>query len=332
MPSFIKLPSGSIRVMGTIHGKRLSKTFKTKKECRDWWLEQEEKANEWIGEYTKGKTLAEAIFRYRIEVTKNKKGVRAETNRLNALIKMYPDLCEKPLDEITLQDVHAWRSSRLLTGIKSSTIHKEFSLINSIYAYCITEWFWARNNPFKGLKLPQRVPPRDRILTADEVSKMCTALDYSPSAIPKLTKTRVAIAMLFSLETGMRSGEICNIAWNDIKDNIVHVPDAKTRAGIRDVPLSSKALSLLEQLKPVTGELDSVFNLSGSSRDAIFRKAREKARLSGFTFHDCRATAITRLAKVLSPYELTKMVGHANFNQIMTYYREDARDIAKKLG
>ena len=55
------------------------------------------------------------------------------------------------------------------------------------------------------------------------------------------------------------------------------------------------------------------------------------AAVEGFTFHDARATAITRLAKKVDVLTLARIVGHKNLSQLMVYYRESAEDIAKKL-
>lgn len=49
------------------------------------------------------------------------------------------------------------------------------------------------------------------------------------------------------------------------------------------------------------------------------------------TFHDARATAITRLSKRLDILELARMVGHRDPRSLMVYYRKSATDIAAKL-
>ena len=41
--------------------------------------------------------------------------------------------------------------------------------------------------------------------------------------------------------------------------------------------------------------------------------------------------AITRLARVLQPLDLARMVGHRDLKMLLTYYDESAEDIAKRL-
>jgi integrase len=74
-----------------------------------------------------------------------------------------------------------------------------------------------------------------------------------------------------------------------------------------------------------------MFTLTGALRDVYFRQAKVLAEVESATFHDARATALTRLAKKLSILELARMVGHRDPRSLMIYYRETAADIAKKL-
>ncbi|ARU21108.1 tyrosine-type recombinase/integrase [Ralstonia syzygii subsp. celebesensis] len=77
---------------------------------------------------------------------------------------------------------------------------------------------------------------------------------------------------------------------------------------------------------------DPLLGLSAASRDALFRKAKEKAGIADLTFHDTRHEAITRLAKKLQPLDLARMTGHTNLQELMTYYNESAENIAQRLG
>ena len=60
------------------------------------------------------------------------------------------------------------------------------------------------------------------------------------------------------------------------------LPVTKTKP--RSVPLSRKAIRTIERMRGWDDEL--VFGLKPSTLDAMFRKYRERAGLSGFTFHD----------------------------------------------
>jgi integrase len=55
-----------------------------------------------------------------------------------------------------------------------------------------------------------------------------------------------------------------------------------------------------------------VFGLSPQTLDALFRKYRALAGLSGFTFHDARHTAATWMAQKLNVLDLCKVFGWSN--------------------
>ena len=138
----------------------------------------------------------------------------------------------------------------------------------------------------------------------------------------------VAAAFLMALSTGMRAGELCGLRWVDVKGDFVHLPMTKNGAS-RDVPLSAVGQKLLEQMKG--WDKDLVFGIKSQTLDALFRKARGKAKLDGFTFHDSRHTAATRLAQRLHVLDLCKVFGWKNPAMAAVYYNESASSIAKRL-
>lgn len=74
-----------------------------------------------------------------------------------------------------------------------------------------------------------------------------------------------------------------------------------------------------------------VFGVASATLDALYRRARDRAGLSGFTFHDARHTAATRMASQLHILDLCKVFGWKNTSQALTYYNPKAADIAAKL-
>src|SRR5690625_1818788 len=108
-----------------------------------------------------------------------------------------------------------------------------------------------------------------------------------------------------------------------------YLPKTKN-SDARYVPLSSSARKLIRAMQGV-GKT-KVFSISPGVLSTYFRSARNAAGIEGLTFHDARATAITRLSKVLDILELARMVGHRDPRSLMVYYRASPTDIAKKLG
>jgi integrase len=74
-----------------------------------------------------------------------------------------------------------------------------------------------------------------------------------------------------------------------------------------------------------------VFGVEAASLDTLFRRHRAKAELDGFTFHDTRHTAATRMAQVLHVLDLCKAFGWTDTKRALTYYNPTGSDIAARL-
>jgi integrase len=128
----------------------------------------------------------------------------------------------------------------------------------------------------------------------------------------------------------MRAGELCAIRWPDVKADHVVLHVSKTGAG-RHVPVSAVGLRILKRMKGWDSE--TVFGLKPQTLDANFRKYRDRAGLKGFTFHDSRHTAATRVALLpnMTLLMLCKIFGWKNPKQAMTYFNPTTRQMAALL-
>ena len=83
-------------------------------------------------------------------------------------------------------------------------------------------------------------------------------------------------------------------------------------------------------MRILSGEGDTVFDVSTASLDALFRKAR--AHIEGLHFHDTRREALTRLSKVFDVMELARISGHRDLRVLQNvYYAPSVSDLAAKL-
>lgn len=139
------------------------------------------------------------------------------------------------------------------------------------------------------------------------------------------------MAFLMALVTGMRAGEICGLKWSDMQPSSARLAMTKNGSA-RQVPLSSTAQRLVERMRG--WDTDLVFGIKSQTLDALFRKARAKTGLAGFTFHDSRHTAATRIGKSgkLQLLEMCRMFGWKNTSQALVYFNMTAKELALKLG
>lgn len=309
----------------------ISKTFATKKLAEEWTLSIE--APMVTGELEMSKKLktiavSALIRRYIAEITPTKKSAKSERNRLTAMVRNYPQLFGKPIEQFTKKDVIAWRDDRL-KSVKPSSFAKELAALSVVFTTAVVEWSLPiKENPCAQVRKPPKGKPRNRRISDDEVERILDALGWKGKIV--LKKDYVAWCFLFAIETAMRSGEILSLKWEDINGKIAHLRDTKNGSD-RNVPLSSKARELIAML-PKTH--DVLVPLKSGSRDALFRKARKKAGIDDLTFHDTRREALSRMAKKIpNPMDLAKISGHKDLKILMQVYYNPSNDhLADLLG
>ncbi len=324
MASIRKLSSGKWIAEIRVKGKYLSKTHDSKG-LADSWARTEEHRILRGTDVLEGKTLGQAMARYAKEVSPAKKGARWEIIRLEKLQK--DEIAFVLLNDLRASDLDEWMQRYKDAGLKASSINRELNLISAVFTKCRKSWKWLSGNPMTDIERPKNPPARDKTYDDDTISRILLALDYTGEV--RTQRHKIAVAFLLAIETAMRQGEIWGLLWSNISipKRTAVLPDTKNGTS-RDVPLSTKAVALLESL-PRTG--DRVFDIRQASAGVIFRRAAELAGIEGMTFHDTRHTAVTRMAKKLDMLTLARVTGHKDPRQLLVYYNPKAHDIAKLL-
>ena len=310
-----------MRVKGTYR----SRTFEQKAAAQRWALDFEQQIGRFPG-ISVSHSMREALQRYAREVSPKKKGSRWETLRLAKLER--DPIADIMLTDLRREDVQAWIARQT---ISAGSINRELNLIASVLRAARVEWKWMAESIMKDVTRPKQPPPRDRLLCEEEMKRLLLALEYEENITVKTIRQRIAVAMLIALETGMRQGEIWGLDWQNVFLERCFVTLPETKNGTRrDVPLSQKAIDLLEKLLPKKS--GNVIGCNQASAATIFRGAVKMAGIKNFTFHDLRHTAITHLARKLDVLDLARMVGHRDIRSLQIYYNATASDIAKRLG
>jgi integrase len=282
--------------------------------------------------YVPSRPLSDLLLRYRNEICPNKRGCRWEQIRIDRYLRDYPMLFGKQVSEITKADFVELREHRLLS-VQSSSVRREFNLLSNILATATYEWEAMLENPLRKFKRPSNSQPRDRLFDSDELTAVLQKLGFKEGITPQTKSSRVGVILLVAIETGMRSSELCRLQWGDVylKQRVACV--GVTKNGDRKrVPLSPRALELLTLMWPLRKEFDGlVFGVSSALRDALFRKARDRAGVENLRFHDSRHQACTQLSQKLDMLPLARMLGIRDPRILMVYYNETAEDVALRL-
>lgn len=307
-------------------------TFDTRAEASAWSDKREREITTGKVVVPSSMTFGDLVSRYAENVSPTKPGCRWEQVRIAALTRDDP-IATVRLADLDARHTSAWRDRRL-REVAESTVRREWSLLSGACTVAIREWKLLERNPFEGVRRPKSAPHRDRRISDEEIERLLWCLGYDREQTPSTQTSRAGAAFLWAIETAMRAGEICALQWEDMEigRRFARVRSGKTEAAKRNVPLSTEAVRIAEQLLSVRDGL-MVFQLKSALLDALFRKAKRRAGLADadLHFHDTRHEGITRLASMLSVLELGRAVGHRDLNMLQVYYNASAEDIAKKL-
>jgi integrase len=320
MAYYRKLPSGNWSAQIDRAGVRASASFKTKAAAQAWATQQEAEIMARKRGQVIRRTLRQALERYSTDVSPSKKNEVWEQTRIRFFLSEEYGLpfADKQLEEITADDFGRWRDARL-KGVKGSTINRDLNLLSAVLSACRDEWGWLSTSPVSKIRRPKDPAPRDRLISWREVRGVLRALGWRMTE-PETLQQEAGFAFLMALHTAMRASEVLGARY---VGPVAELDDTKNGTS-RRVPLSPRAQRL--------SRLCPVFTITSASLDALFRKARRRAGLDGFTFHDARGTALTRMARRVDVLQLAKISGHRDINLLSgTYYRESAEYIGSKL-
>ncbi len=318
------------RVQLTVKGQRDSKTFTKKREAEEWAVTR---AKELRALATGGggsvKTLLDALHEYAEKESPKKKGWAKELIRLKAYEGPghWPMPLKKKLAEITAVDMAKWRDARLAKVARGSVL-RDISTLSAVFEAARRDWGWIGHNPISEMRKPANPDHREVVITPAQVATMVEQLGYVDGQPVRTVSQAVAVTFLVALNSGMRAGELCSLTWGRVHEDYVQLPMTKNGTW-RDVPLTHEAKRLIEVMRGWDDQ--QVFGVNSQSLDALFRKARGRAGLQGFTFHDSRHTAATNLARQLHILDLCKMFGWRKLDQALVYYNPSASDIAALL-
>lgn len=292
-------------------GQRQSKVFDTKREAAAWAMEMDAHAKALSQGW---RTFSDAAAKYEREVSANKRGKVWEVRRLGALVAHFG---AAPLGSLDAPDMAAWRDARLKT-VTASTVVREANLLKHLLHTARDEWRWIEHDPFRGVKLPSENEPRHQRWRWQQIKRVLRAGKQAGD------KTGQAVeAFHIALRTGMRLQEaLAAPAGFDAKRRVVTLGSTKTTGRVQ-IPVGRIAARLLDR---------PAFTVGANEASTLFAKLCRQMLITGLTFHDSRATALTLLSKKVDVLTLAKISRHKNLNLLMsTYYRESAEEIAARL-
>ena len=347
-----KLPSGTRRRKDgtlekrfTIDGTRYSVYAVNTKEL----AEKEQLLREQIkqGCYTQNRNIT--LNQYFTEWIKHKKQT-AKGNTIRIYESHYEHHVKSILGNRKVKDIERREilnlQSKLAESLKPASVNHVITVLNIIFSDAVADEIIIKNpaNKIKSIKNEQKATDtKHRALTKQE------QIDFMTELKDSYYYSFVALM----LASGMRSGEVGALTWQDIdyKANVIHVTktvtkneqgqivvgdSAKSEAGVRDIPMNDTIKKILKdhktQYEILPFATNNVFvspygnvivndKVNKAIRTTLNRLDKAGKHIEPFTSHAMRDTFATRYIEQGGNMQtLQKILGHSSITMTMDLY------------
>ena len=266
-----------------------------------------------IGYYSTYDEALDALNQFRTSLTlqqvydmwlpSHAKSVSANTlNNYGSAFAHLVSIHNVAMNDITYLQLQSIIDHMLSTGLSYSSCKKVRTLISQLFDYAIING-WCTTNYAKFLNLGHNKPVRPHKPFTTQAINRLWRLESPLHDIP-----------LILLYTGMRASELINLKARDVnrKQRTIKITSAKTKSGIRTIPIHDRIWSIIERRLHTTYLIQERRTYSALSRE--FDKAM-RAINAKHTTHDCRHTFATRLDNEGANYNAKRLLlGHASGN------------------
>jgi integrase len=222
------------------------------------------------------------------------------------------------LEGITKQGIKTWMDDM---GKKN----KGLSSQRRILSFCQNYWKYLQSHD----AIPAELNPFTGVLSLSKTKKAAGGgswLPLTPEEVVTLYKgaqekndDQLRDLIILGAYTGARIEELCSLKINDVTKGAFRITDAKTAAGVREVPIHSKLTDLVAKLKKASKDdyllSGLTFNKYNDRSNAVGKRfGRLKVELgftSAYVFHSIRKTFTTQLENTGTSENLAAdIVGH----------------------
>ena len=270
---------------------------------------------------------------------------------ISSMKSAFADLLDVALEKITPVMIDRWQGSFIKGGRSPARVNRVMNDLRAFFAYVVGRGILDKNP----LAIVKRIKQDDdggivRYLTPEEESRLRTALDARETAKkesrqrgnawriershdPRADLRVVAFvdylkpAVLLSLNTGLRQGEVFKLTWANVnleKGMVTVTASTAKSQRARHVPLNAEARSALKAWKEQgTGEGFVFPSREGGQLVEIktaWAKLLRDAGIDNFRWHDMRHHFASRL--VMAGVDLNtvrELLGHSDLKMTLRY-------------
>jgi integrase len=241
--------------------------------------------------------------------------------------------CDRPIDEITTDDIEAFRDWRKSKKLSAVAINQDPRLLRKMFNWALRKGYLTRT-PFKigsepAIALEREIPRNKRLAGPEDEQRLLNA------ANPHLRGVIVAM-----LDTACRPGDILSLQWVDVsltrRELRIRAENEKTRRE-RIIPISTRLLAILEMRKhdpagrtfgPDAYVFGNALGRRAKSVQGAWVSAATKAGLNDFQLRDLRHEAGSRFDEAGMPIVyVSTMLGHSNLSTTSRYLNINRRGL-----
>ncbi|CAG9258545.1 Integrase family protein [Paraburkholderia unamae] len=266
------------------------------------------------------------------------------------IVQSFPDFLDLPLDQITAARLERWRGDALAAGLAKATTNKKLTALQGLFSHAVDHEILGAH-PMAKVKMLDEPSGKVRYLDRDEADRLYRALVARENdlraararanehrrrrgyaLLPRLNDAQFVDALrpavLVSIMTGLRKGELFHLRWADIDfaTHMITVRDETAKSGKqRHVPVNATLHDILITWRPLAHP-DSPYVFAGETGEPIqcmkksFGAVLKAARIDSFRWHDLRHTFASWLVQSgVDLYVVKELLGHATLEMTQRY-------------
>lgn len=222
---------------------------------------------------------------------------------------------------------------------KPQTVNYEVGVLRSVFTWAKDREFLT-SIPTENVRPLRAEPKREaRILSRDECKLFLKTARQIGKSNPKMKV--FALAFRFLLNTGLRSGELCNLTWSDVntETGLIKIRPKEgwtPKSYSREFYLNESALKVLRKLEQTDGYVFTNSVGHQLSNDDLRKALIKIAQDAGFDdltrVHDLRHTFNSLMQmNGVDPGTMGKILGHKDIETTMIYTHQTAEHLKKSI-
>jgi integrase len=271
---------------------------------------------------------------------------RTASRVIHRLGYCFGDWFPRPIGSFSVAHFETWKTDRLRQGRKPATVLGDLACISAALSHAVRMGHLQANPVFRVQKPRLDRNPRVRYLSDEEERRLLQSLVERDQRLIARRQSanqwrqargrrelgeltyfgdHLTPAVLLSMNTGLRRGELLNLRWGDVdvrqRQMCIGAEIAKS-GQTRHVPLNEMAHRTLAQWRHQnrgrTSD-DKIFDVTTSFKTA-WAQVLKRAEITAFRWHDLRHHFASRLAQAdVSLNTVRELLGHGSMAMTIRY-------------